>query len=88
MISDKDDTISLFVWKNSFSEEYESGMEVNDEVFGISYQFMTNKNFKPKDEFMKTFSKKEKERVLTLVEERGNTIQYEQTLIRKEWGLW
>lgn len=87
VITDKADTLSLFFWKNSFLDKYESGMEVYDEKTNISYCFMIDKNFMPETGSMNKFSRKEKEVIKTIIEDKNDIIEYERKLAREEWGL-
>ena len=87
VISDENDTVSIFIWKTLFLDSYEVGLEVFDETTGVSYQFMTNLKFNPEEKSMECFSDEEKEKILSLLKKNERIIQLEKQLIMKEWGI-
>ena len=87
VVSDENDTISIFIWKTSFLDSYEVGLEVFDEITGVSYQFMTDSKFNPEEKSMECFSDEEKEEILRLLKKNKRIIQLEKQLIMREWGI-
>ena len=86
-ITDIGDTVSLFVWKNSFSSSYRMGMEIYEKKSKVYYQFMVDDDFIPEGESMKLFSDKEQDMILAIIKQKYDIIEQEYALAEKEWSL-
>ena len=86
-ITDIGDTVSLFVWKNSFSSSYKMGMEIYEKKSNVYYQFMLDDDFEPERESMEIFSNEEKGMILAIIKQKYDIIEQEYALAEKEWNL-